>query len=126
MDPRQTFGSLGEFLKDARDRKGFSLRAVEKATGISNAYLSQLESQKIKQPSPTLLHKLCELYEVSYNTAMELVGYPIEHASKLDKIQAARRNQLADRIGPVTRAEEDALVEYLEFLRSRRKKEGQS
>lgn len=110
--------TLGQFLKDAREKQGLSLRAVEKVTGISNSYLSQLEGDKIKQPSPTLLHKLCELYEVPYSTVMELAGYPTTNTDSPPS--GARR--IAARLSQITSEEEEALVEYLEFLRSRRKK----
>jgi transcriptional regulator with XRE-family HTH domain len=112
--------TVGQFLKDTRDKQGLSLRAVEKTTGISNSYLSQLEGDKIKQPSPTLLHKLCELYEVPYSTVMELVGYPTANTDA----PPARQSRIAARLGQITSEEEEALVEYLEFLRSRRKKGG--
>ncbi|MBS1790517.1 MAG: helix-turn-helix domain-containing protein [Acidobacteria bacterium] len=113
-DQNQT---LGQFLKASRETKELSLRGVEKVTGISNAYLSQLEGDKIKQPSPTLLHKLCELYGVSYSTAMELTGYPTTQGNE----DTPPSQRLAARLGWVTKKEEDALVEYLEFLRSRNK-----
>jgi transcriptional regulator with XRE-family HTH domain len=114
--------TLGQFLKNAREKQGLSLRAVEKVTGISNPYLSQLEGNKIKQPSPTLLHKLCELYEVPYSTVMELAGYPTTTTDSAP----SRQSRIATRLGQITSEEEEALVEYLEFLRSRRKKGGRS
>lgn len=109
--------TLGQFLKAAREDRGLSLRGAEKETGISNAYLSQLESDKIKQPSPTLLHKLAQIYEVPYSTLLELAGYPANHAGE----EPQPGSKLAARLGRVTKQEEDALVEYLEFLRSRGK-----
>src|SRR5215207_7319585 len=57
---------LGELLSDARKRRQLTLRAVQDAVGISNAYLSQLETGKVQSPSPVVLHKLSELYELSY------------------------------------------------------------
>jgi transcriptional regulator with XRE-family HTH domain len=114
--------TLGQFLKDVREKQGLSLRAVEKVTGISNPYLSQLEGNKIKQPSPTLLHKLCELYEVPYSTVMELAGYPTTDTGT----PPSRQSRIAARLGQITNEEEEALVEYLEFLRSRRRKGGRS
>lgn len=117
MKRRDENKTLGQFLKAAREDRQLSLRGVEKESGISNAYLSQLEGDKIKQPSPTLLHKLCEVYDVSYNTALELAGYPANQIVE----EPLLGNKLAARLGQVTRKEEDALVEYLEFLRSRGK-----
>jgi transcriptional regulator with XRE-family HTH domain len=110
--------SLGEFLKVAREGKGLTLRAAERRTGISNAYLSQLEGDKIQQPSPLKLHKLCELYEVSYSAALELAGYPVPDNARV----AVEHEGLAARIGPLTADEENELLQYLEFLRSRRRR----
>jgi len=67
--------SVGEGLRLARELRKLSLRAVEDATGISNAYLSQLENDKIKKPSPFFLHKLAALYGIDYEMLMEAVGY---------------------------------------------------
>jgi HTH-type transcriptional regulator, competence development regulator len=107
---------LGQLLSDARRRRKLTLRAVEESVGISNAYLSQLETGKIGAPSPVVLHKLSELYELSYATIMQEAGYPIP--AELRETDSAAR--LAARVGDTTREEEDALVEYLMFLRSRR------
>lgn len=107
---------LGSFLASARSAAGKTLRAVEGETGISNAYLSQLENGKIKSPSPQNLHKLANIYGVSYELLMELAGFPVPNGS------ASRpANGVAARIGPVTESEEEALVEYLQFIRSRKK-----
>ena len=106
---------LGTFLQAARERESLTLRAVEQATNISNAYLSQLESGKIKQPSPVILNKLSELYDVPYADLLTLAGYPVPSAS-------SNKSSVAARLGPVTQEEETALAEYLQFLRSRRKK----
>ena len=110
--------SLGGFLKATREHRKFSLRQVENVTSISNAYLSQLESNKIKQPSPKVLYKLSELYQISYAEIMKLAGYPIPEGSE-------NTSSLQARTGPITLDEEDSLVEYLEFLRSRRRPGGQ-
>ena len=47
--------TLGITIKEARKRNGFTLKQVEDALGISNAYLSQLENEKIKSPSANIL-----------------------------------------------------------------------
>ena len=49
-------------FKSMRKAKGLTLRKVEEITGISNAYLSQLETGKIKQPSYTTVITLMMLY----------------------------------------------------------------
>jgi transcriptional regulator with XRE-family HTH domain len=109
---------LGAFLKGARSSRGLTLRAVEEATGVSNAYLSQLEGGKIQRPSPAVLYKLCHWYGASYATAMEYAGHPVPK----DHPASAAGSLFASRLGQTTREEEDALLEYLEFLRSKRKR----
>ena len=105
--------SLGQFLKKARNDKGYTLRDVEDLTEISNGYLSQLEGDKIKQPSPVWLNKLADHYEVPYTTLLSLAGYPVPNEENLDT------SSLSARIGAVTQSEEDDLVDYLTFLRSK-------
>lgn len=66
---------LGRLLKSTRLASGKTLRDIEGVTGISNGYLSQLESDAVKQPSPNHLHKLAEVYRLDYGYLMELAGY---------------------------------------------------
>jgi transcriptional regulator with XRE-family HTH domain len=120
---RSTFigrpSELGVVLSDLRKAKGFSLRQVEEATGnaVSNAYLSQLENGKIKKPSPNVLHSLAEIYVVPYETLMEKAGYLLPIA---DEKIGRRRRLAAFAIDDLTAEEEEELLKYLAFLRSRK------
>jgi transcriptional regulator with XRE-family HTH domain len=111
-DTTDRFGTL---LADARKRKRLTLRAVQDAIGISNAYLSQLETGKVQSPSPIVLHKLSELYGIPYATVMQEAGYPLPETVK----ETDSGTRLAARVGETTQEEEDALVDYIRFLRSR-------
>ena len=108
---------LGSLLADLRTAKGFSLREVEEATGkaVSNAYLSQLENGRIKKPSPNVLHSLAGVYAVPYEALMEKAGYllPSERGG------GRRRRLAAFAIDDLTAEEEEDLLKYLAFLRSR-------
>src|SRR5947207_2690385 len=112
---------LGRYLKRLREASGLSLREAEGEIGISNAFLSQLESGKVKQPSPVMLYKLAKLYGVPYETLMELAAYPVPggHAPAPRSVSA-----VFQRFGQITEDEEHALLDYLAFLRSRAKREG--
>ncbi len=67
---------LGIVLHEARLRAGLTLREVEAAAGISNAYISQMESGYICEPSPFVLKKLSKVYRFSYRKLFDAVGYP--------------------------------------------------
>lgn len=104
--------TLGEYLAQARKAKGLSLRSVESDVGISNAYLSQLENDKIREPSPILLQKLSKLYRLPYVECLRLAGYPVPEGATTPRIVA--------RLGETTQEEEEELAQYLHFLRFRR------
>lgn len=56
-----------EKLRQIRKQRGLTLRQVELMTGISNSYLSQLETGKIKKPSHHVVQLLTEaLFEQSH------------------------------------------------------------
>ena len=57
--------SFGEYIKRMRLDRGMSLRDVEVKTGISNAYLSQVERGKRNIPSTKVLFKLAQAYGIS-------------------------------------------------------------
>lgn len=107
---------LGTCLKRARKTAGLTLRAVEEKTGISNGYLSQLESGQVRRPSPMNLHKLSELYRLPYAEVMEAAGYPIPSTQYSNEDQ-----RFFARIGETSNEEKEALLEYLEFMRTRRR-----
>ena len=110
-------GELGALLADLRKAKGLSLREIEVATGkaVSNAYLSQLENGKIRKPSPNVLHSLAKVYFVPYEALMEKAGYllPSENGP------GHRKRLAVFAIDDLTAEEEEELLKYLAFLRSR-------
>jgi transcriptional regulator with XRE-family HTH domain len=108
---------LGALLADLRTAKGLSLREVEEATGeaVSNAYLSQLENGKIRKPSPNVLHSLAQVYVVPYEALMEKAGYLLPSEER----GGHRRRLAVFAIDDLTAEEEEELLKYLAFLRSR-------
>lgn len=91
---------FGDFLKKLRARKGVSLKKVEEGTGISNAYLSQLETGKRRRlPNPTRLKALADYYNVSIQQLLEKAGYYEEgdiQETKEQKIEKAFLHVLSD------------------------------
>jgi transcriptional regulator with XRE-family HTH domain len=106
--------ALQELLAKARRVKGVTLRDVEKATKISNAYLSQLESgsASVTDPSPRKLYSLATYYGLDYAEVMEAAGYivPTEGA-------ATHRNGLMFMGEPLTDHEAAAVGAFLKSYR---------
>ena len=112
---------LGTYLMLLRKALGLSLRQVEEATDkdVSNAYLSQLENNKISKPSPNILHVLANQYGVDYVDLLTRAGY------LPTKMESAGRRQgrvAAFAIQDLTPDEEKELLAYLGFIRKQNRK----
>lgn len=114
--------TLGQYLASIRADRDLSQRQVEKATNkvVSNAYLSQIENDQIKKPSPNILHALAELYAVSYEDLMERAGFVVPARSRARAVKSHERGT-AFAGHHLTSDEERELVQYLGYLRSRKK-----
>jgi HTH-type transcriptional regulator, competence development regulator len=91
--------SFGQFLKSLRKRQHMSLRDVEKESGVSNAYLSQLESGVKPPPRPDMLKKLARAYNVTVRELLLRAGYldePEVTATEEERIEAAFQYAMAD------------------------------
>ena len=91
--------NLGHFLKSLRDKQRMSLRDVEKESGVSNAYIAQLEKGDRPAPSPDILKKLARAYNVTVRELLLRAGYldePEVTATEEERIEAAFQYVLAD------------------------------
>jgi HTH-type transcriptional regulator, competence development regulator len=112
--------TLGQYLASIRRDRRMTLRQVEEGTNkvVSNAYLSQIENDKIQQPSPNVLHALSEIYGIDYADLMQRAGY-------ITPSQTCGQNERHGRVATfashsLTPDEEAELVEYLRHIRSRK------
>ena len=113
--------TLGQYLASIRNDRKMSLRQVEEASckEVSNAYLSQLENEKIQQPSPTILNKLAEIYKIDYVTLMELAGYLPAAGNRTASERHGRIATFAEH--NLSPEEEAQLMEYLQFIRTKKR-----
>jgi transcriptional regulator with XRE-family HTH domain len=109
--------SFGAVLKQARDVRELSAIEAARAAGISAAYLSKLENDAVKRPSPHVLHQLSEALAVPYAELMRLSGYRVPGESDGNPTDAVSAALFAD----LTQDERDELLEYLAWYRARRR-----
>lgn len=109
--------SLGQTIRAARELMGLTLRQVEEATQISNAYLSQLENDKIKKPSASVLYKLANVLNVELDNLLAASGIIEQHVPKPNKML---NNNVAFSAQALTPEEEEELLNYLQFIRSKK------
>lgn len=65
---------VGELIGLARAIKGWTIRDVERETGISNALISQIETGRVKDPSFTKVVRICEALGLPLDRAAECVS----------------------------------------------------
>ena len=109
--------SFGGVIRQAREVRELSAVDAARAAGISAAYLSKLENDSVKKPSPHVLHQLSEALTLPYAELMRLNGYRIpgdDDGSPVDTVGAALFADLTD-------DERLELLQYLAWYRARRR-----
>jgi transcriptional regulator with XRE-family HTH domain len=112
-----TTTNLAKMLATLRETKGVSLRELQTATGISNAYLSQLEQGKAEKPAPDKLEAIARFYEVPYMELMRAAGYVGGAGTPRDPSAA----ELALMGANLSAEELDLVTKYIQFLRFQKK-----
>jgi HTH-type transcriptional regulator, competence development regulator len=112
--------TLGQELYRLRSLKGWTLRDVEDKTKkkVSNSYLYQLENDNVKEPSPNILYELSVVYKASYPELMKLAGFVVPSGST----NAARgSSSVAFDALDLSKEEREEVLDFVEFLRRKRK-----
>lgn len=60
---------LGELIGVARECKGWTLRDLEKASGVSNPLISQIETGKVKDPGFATVVRLVDALGITLDRA---------------------------------------------------------
>ena len=109
--------SIGNVLRQAREVRDLSAVDAARASGISPAYLSRLENDAVRKPSPNVLHRLSEALGLPYAELMRLSGYRVPGEAPSSGSEAIG----AALFGNLTEDEREELLEYLAWYRTRRR-----
>jgi transcriptional regulator with XRE-family HTH domain len=112
--------SFGAVLKQAREVRDLSGVDAARAAGISAAYLSKLERDAVKKPSPHVLHQLSEALALPYTELMRLSGYRVPGESN-EETNGTNATVGAALFADITEDEREELLEYLAWYRARRR-----
>ena len=118
---RGNMKSLGSTLKETRESVSMTLRKVEEATGISNAYLSQLENDKIKKPSANVLYKLSNLYKVDLNSLLGAAGIIKKTNQTTDGTSSEWAQRIAFYDENLSDDDKNEVLEFIKFKVSKKK-----
>jgi transcriptional regulator with XRE-family HTH domain len=86
-------GSIGEYIREQRQRAKVSLRQLAEVTGVSNPYLSQIE-RGLRKPSAEILQQIAKGLRISAEALYVQAGILDDRESDTD-VQAAIRADVA-------------------------------
>jgi len=85
---------FGSYLRRLRKEKGLTLKQVEKAAKVSNAYISLVERGRRNPPHPDILTRLAKVYEVPQRDLLVAAGYLEDDSSeRLERAQVEQAYQ---------------------------------
>ncbi len=129
----EEFRDLADYLYYLRTHRGFSMRDVEIAAKellrkkfikkeglISYAYVSNIESRRVNNPSPIILRTLALIFGVDQEMVLEKAGYLDKKRSKIEEDVAF--TLMLKEVPRMTDDEKQSLLDYIDFVKSRRRK----
>lgn len=108
--------ALGTELRRLREMRGASLRDVAEAADISPAYLLKIERGGVQAPSPHVLRRIAEYFEVSYLSIMQQAGYEVSDSRSAPQRPGILASALAAE--SLTEDEQKAVAAFLSALRA--------
>jgi transcriptional regulator with XRE-family HTH domain len=103
-------GSIGEYIREQRQRAKVSLRQLAEATGVSNPYLSQIE-RGLRKPSAEILQQIAKGLRISAEALYVQAGILDEREADTD-VQAAIRADMG-----LTERQKQVLLDIYESFR---------
>jgi transcriptional regulator with XRE-family HTH domain len=114
--------TLGESLKRARKNINLTLRQVEDSLDISNAYLSQLENNKIKKPSADVLYKLSNLYRIDLSELLKASGIIEENSPAKTKKEIEKEElnqQVSYSLDELNFSQKKEVLNFMDFIKTK-------
>ena len=129
----EEFRDLADYLYYLRTHRDLSMRNVELAAKellhkklikkeglISYAYVSNIESRRVSNPSPIILKTLAIIFGVDQEMVLEKAGYLDKKRPKIEEDVAF--TLMLKEVPKMTDDEKQSLLDYIDFVKSRRNK----
>ena len=111
-------GSIGEYIREQRQRAKVSLRQLAEVTGVSNPYLSQVE-RGLRKPSAEILQQIAKGLRISAEVLYVQAGILEDRETETD-VQAAIRTDVS-----LSERQKQVLLDiYASFRREESRDEG--
>jgi transcriptional regulator with XRE-family HTH domain len=112
-------GSIGEYIREQRQRAKVSLRQLADATGVSNPYLSQIE-RGLRKPSAEILQQIARGLRISAEALYVRAGILDDQESDTDVKTAIRAD------GTLSERQKQVLIDIYESFRRENGHDGEA
>jgi transcriptional regulator with XRE-family HTH domain len=104
-------GSIGEYIREQRQRAKISVRQLAEAAGVSNPYLSQIE-RGLRKPSAEILQQIAKGLRISAEVLYVQAGILEDREADTDVQAAVRADPL------ITERQKQVLLDiYVSFVK---------
>lgn len=120
-DEKKQGEMIGKILQSLRVKLNMTLRDVEKETGISNSYISQIERGLRGIPNITTLSKLAETYGSTY---IDIISPAFRSVALIKLLESYTPNAtfIAREFEKLSKTNKKTLTSFLQFLLQQEKK----
>jgi len=117
----------GQKLKELRRKKGWSVRKLAQEAGVSKSTVSDVELGK-RRPTADYLIKIAQALNMEERELLEWYGYveplPPTLDQKLERVAREFDTLFLDHLGELSEESKKSLIDFLEYLVEKQRKEG--
>lgn len=115
---RAISGDFADYVRRLRKEKSYSLKDVERMTGISQSYVNRIEKAERKAPSYPIIEKLAKAYDVPVEDLLSIAGVANDNANVQGIAQLIYSNPITINGSMVSTKQKEAIVELIETMES--------
>lgn len=116
--------NIGPRLKQIRERKGLSLRALAKLAHVSHSFIADIEAGRSK-PSIDTLQSLAKALGVSLNELVDINDLPDDPPSDIELEELLKHSNIKFNGEPLDEEDKQDIIEFLKVawktIRKKRK-----
>lgn len=107
---------FGSYIAHLREEKDYSLKDVERITGISQSYVNRIEKGQRKAPSYPIIEKLANAYDVQISELLKIAGIGADEVNVQGFAQLIYSNNFTINGKMTSTKRKELIVELIESM----------
>jgi transcriptional regulator with XRE-family HTH domain len=107
---------FGKYILHLREAKDYSLKDVERITGVSQSYINRIEKGERKAPSYPIIEKLAQAYNVNISELLSIAGIATDETNVQGLAQLIYSNNFTINGKMTSTKKKEVLVELIEKM----------